>query len=156
MHFGLPLAAAILALGACTSQSPSIQSRDETSIALTTSAAALYEAYGRAVTTPERAAIASFYARDGVIRVLNGTTVHTSRAALDSMYRGRWSPPAYFSWDSLAFDSLSPTQVLVIGGFRWQASGQPDTTRWLYAGLLEAADSRLVIRFEHETMRPTP
>ena len=145
---------AFLALGACTSESSGKRPPEGPRIALTASAAELYEAYGKAVNTPERGAIASFYASDGVVRVLNGTTVRTSRIALDSMYRGRWSPPAHFRWDSLAFDSLSPTQVLVTGGFRWQAAGSPDTTRWLYAGLLEAADSGLVIRFEHETMRP--
>lgn len=49
------------------------------------------------------------------------------------------------------FDSLDTDRVLVTGFFRWQARGAADTSRYTYAALLEAADSGLVIRVEHET-----
>ena len=62
--------------------------------------------------------------------------------------------PAFFAWEALAFDSIAPGQVLVTGGFLWQSAGQPDTARFIYAALLEAVDSGLAIRFEHETARP--
>jgi hypothetical protein len=118
------------------------------------SAAELFEAYGTAISTPRPGAIASFYHVGPVVRTINGVTRRTTRAALDSMYRMRWRPPAFFQFDSLTFDSLSPTQVLVSGRFRWQSAGSKDTVHFLYAGLVEAVDSGMVIRFEHETEAP--
>lgn len=64
-------------------------------------------------------------------------------------YLNEWAAPQFFAWDSLRFDSLSTSQVLVTGGFRWQAQGQPDTTRFIYAAVLAAVDSGLAIVFEH-------
>jgi hypothetical protein len=113
-----------------------------------------YEGYTQAIATPRRDAIAGFYAVNGATRVINGVASHRSRAALDSSYRGPWSPPAYFAWDTLAFDSIGPGQVLVTGLFHWQSAGQSDTMPWIYAALLHAADSGLAIVFEHETIRP--
>lgn len=121
---------------------------------LQASAAALYEAYGDALSVPRREAIAGFYHPDGALIVLNGHPTRRTRAAIDSNYRGPWNPPAFFSWDSLAFDSIAPGQVIVTGHFRWQSAGQPDTGRYIYAALLEAVDSGLAIRFEHETPAP--
>jgi len=79
-----------------------------------------------------------------------------SRSSIDSIYRTSWQGPAYFEWDSLTFDSLSPSLVLVTGGFRWQAADSRDTTPFIYVSLLEAVDSGLALRFEHETPKPRP
>ena len=50
--------------------------------------------------------------------------------------------------------TLSRRQVLVTGGFLWQSAGQQDTAHYIYAALLEAVDSGMAMRFEHETARP--
>ena len=44
--------------------------------------------------------------------------------------------------------------MLVIGGFRWQGAGEPDTARFFYAALLVAEDAGMAIVFEHGTLRP--
>jgi hypothetical protein len=44
-------------------------------------------------------------------------------------------------------------RVLVTGGFRWQRSGQTDTSRFVYAALRQSADSGMATIFEHETER---
>lgn len=130
--------------------------RDGSPVDWRASASAFYDAYGSALSTPHREAIASFYHPDGALRVLNGHASRQTRAAIDSSYRGSWSPPTFFAWDALAFDSIAPGEVLVTGGFRWQSAGQPDTTKFVYAALLEVVDSGMAIRFEHETARPAP
>jgi hypothetical protein len=114
----------------------------------------MYDGYTSAIATPHREAIAGFYHRDGATRVINGVTSRRTRAALDSSYRGPWSPPAYFAWDTLAFDAIAPGEVLVTGLFRWQGAGQRDTVPWIYAAVLHRVDSGLAIVFEHETIRP--
>lgn len=58
--------------------------------------------------------------------------------------------------DNLEFDSLDAPHVLVTGFFRWQGVGAPDTSRYIYASVLEAVDSGFVIRFEHETAGGRP
>ena len=146
------LLTALLGTG-CTAPVPASQV-DGPPGGLNARAATLFEAYSRAIVTPHRDSIAGFYHPRGALRVINGVSRRLSRAALDSSYRGPWSPPAYFSFDSLAFDSIAPDQVIVTGGFRWQSRGQPDTARYLYAGLLQVVGSGLFIRFEHETARP--
>lgn len=119
-------------------------------------AARLFTAYGLAIATPRLGEIAQFYDTGPVLRVINGTTRRTTRAALDSVYRFRWQAPTFFQFDSLAYDSISPRQVLVTGRFRWQSAGSMDTVPFLYAALVEAVGGEMVIRFEHETEIPRP
>lgn len=119
-------------------------------------AATLYQAYGVALTTPHRNAIAGFYHHEGAVVVLDGVSRRLSRADLQRKYEGAWSPPAFFAWDALTFDSIGPGEVIVTGGFRWQGAGQRDTVPYIYAALLVAVDSGLAIVFEHETRRPRP
>ena len=121
---------------------------------LEASAKTLFAQYDAAVKTGQRDAIARFYHVDGAVRVINGTTSRMSRAQLDSVYRGPWTPPAFFAFEALAYDSLDPASVLVTGGFRWARPGASDTANYLYAAVLQAIDSGLAIRFEHETLRP--
>lgn len=148
-------AALLLALACGPRPEPAMQV-DRLPGDLRASAAALYDAYGSALSTPRREAIAGFYHPDGALIVFNGHSRRQTRAAIDSYYRGSWSPPALFAWDALLFDSIAPGQVVVTGGFRWQSAGQPDTAKFIYAALLEAVDSGMAIRFEHETARPAP
>jgi hypothetical protein len=121
---------------------------------LKASAAELYVAYGSALATPRRNAIASFYHYTGALVVFNGVARRMSRAELEAKYRGPWTPPAFFAWENLSFDSIGPGSVIVTGGFKWQTPGQPDTTRYVYAALVVAVDSGMSILFEHETLRP--
>jgi len=76
-----------------------------------------------------------------------------TRDALDSLYRGAWSPPVYFAWDGLTFDSLDVATVAVSGRALWQGARQVDTTVFEYAAVVVAVDSGLAIVFEHETRR---
>jgi hypothetical protein len=121
---------------------------------LVASATRFFDAYGKAVREGRSDALAGFYAPSGAVRVLNGHRQRLTRSALDSMYRGGWQAPAHFAWENLEFDSLDAERVVVTGFFRWQARGASDTSRFTYAALLQAADSGLAIRFEHETAVP--
>lgn len=149
------LCAVTLMAMACTPPRDSAPQRTDAPADLKASAAAMYEAYGTALSTPRRDAIGSFYHPDGAIIVFNGQARRQSRADIDSRYRGAWSPPAFFAWEGLTFDSIGPGQVIVNGGFLWQGAGQADTSKFVYAALVEAVDSGMGIRFEHETARPS-
>ena len=121
---------------------------------ITASAAALFEQYGAAISAQRREDIGGFYHFGGATRIIDGRRTDLSRVQLDSVYRYRWTPPAYFAWDGLRFDSLGPGQVLVTGEFLYQPLGEPDTGRYLYTGIVQASDSGMGIRFEAETTRP--
>lgn len=123
---------------------------------LKASAQELFARYEGAIESHRREAIAAFYQVEGAVRVINGNTTRMSRAQLDGYYRTAWTPPAFFAWEELSYDSLDPRTVLVTGGFRWARGGTTDTARYLYAAILQPADSGLAIRFEHETLRPAP
>jgi len=148
----LSLVALIVALGCAPEPAPP-PVLDSAPADLKASAAELYEQYGEAVRTSRREALPRFYHPGGALRVINGNTRRLTREGLDSMYGSTWTAPAFFAWEDLEYDSIAPGQVVVTGGFRWAAAANPDTARWLYAALLEATDSGLVIRFEHETPR---
>ena len=147
----------VLAIAACDGRSERLEvATDGSSARLVAAADSLYQDYGQALRTGDRGRIAQFYSARGAWRVLNGHSAHLTRATIDSGYRYNWSPPAFFTWDSLQFDFLAPSRVLVVGRFRWQSVGQADTGSYAYAGILEAADSGMVISFEHETrLAPT-
>ncbi len=117
-------------------------------------AAELYERYGADLREGRRADIATAYDRAGARIIFNGVPRQESWAELDARYRGRWRPPAFFRWDSLAFQPIGPKHVLVTGGFHWQAAGQADTTRFQYTAVLVASGSTLGITFEQETLWP--
>jgi hypothetical protein len=114
----------------------------------------MYQAYGDALTTPRPELLGSFYHPDGALIVLNGIARRSSRDEIDTRYRTAWNAPAFFAWDSLAFDSIGPGQLMVTGNLRWQSQGQRDTSRVIYAALLAVVDTGLAIRFEHETVVP--
>jgi hypothetical protein len=139
-------------LAACTS--PRSASTDRPSNDLLRSAAQFYDAYVQDVRAHRREKLAQYYHASGALIVLAGQRRQLSRAAIDSFYRGVWQGPTYFAWDTLAFDSLSSQLVLVTGRFRWLAPGARDTTRYVYAAILEAVDSGFALRLEHETPAP--
>lgn len=150
----LPIVAGLPAvLAACRGQQP--RSTDRSSEALLRSAAQFYEAYSQDARAQRREKLAQYYAPTGAVIVLAGQRRYYSREAIDSFYRGPWHGPAYFGWDTLAFDPLSSDLVLVTGRFRWLATGATDTTRFIYAAILQAVDSGLAIRVEHETPVPS-
>jgi hypothetical protein len=123
---------------------------------LVQSAREFFDAYTRDLRAHSRGRLADYYDPNGAVIVIAGHRRFYSRAALDTFYRGAWQPPAFFAWDTLAFDSLSPELVLVTGRFRWLVAENPDTARYIYASILQAVDSGLAIRVEHETPAPRP
>jgi hypothetical protein len=139
---------------ACGAQPAAAQALDGPPADLRAGAAEHYAAYGLALATPWRNSIADFYHYGGALVVFNGVARRMSRADLEAKYRGAWTPPAFFAWEGLRFDSIGPGSVIVTGGFKWQSPGQADTTHYLYAALLVAVDSGMGIVFEHETLRP--
>ncbi len=151
------LAMGVLAAVACTVRpaKPS-DTTDAPPADLRAAAESMYTRYSAAIATAQRGAIPAFYHQDGALIVFNGESRKMSREALRERYAGSWEPPQYFAWEDLEFAPVSATQVLVTGGFRWQAPAQADTSRFIYAALLEATDSGLGIVFEHETLRPRP
>jgi len=118
-------------------------------------ATALYQHYGADIAHGRADSLSRYYHPSGALIVRDGHSRRLSRAGIDSMYGGDWTPPTYFAWDSLAFDSVAPREVLATGGFYWHVRGQPDTLRFIYAALLQRVDSAMAIRFEHETLRPS-
>lgn len=149
----LRLTAALVVAAACTR--PVVRTGDSAGPAdLGAQAEQMYRAYGEALTTPRPELLSGFYHPDGALIVLDGVAGRYTRQEIDTRYRTAWTAPAFFAWDSLAFDSIGPGQLLVTGNLRWQSKGQPDTSRVIYAALLVAADSGLAIRFEHETIVP--
>ncbi|HQR17822.1 MAG TPA: selenium-binding protein SBP56-related protein [Gemmatimonadales bacterium] len=117
-------------------------------------AADLYQRYGAALREGRRADIATAYDRAGARIIFNGVPRQASWVELDARYRGPWRPPTQFRWDSLAFQVIGPSHVLVTGGFWWQSAGEADSTRYQYTAVLAASDSTLGITFEQETLWP--
>jgi|SRR5438128_9859502 len=153
MNALLPIIAGSLAVAAaCDGQHP--RSTDRPPADLLRSAAQFYEAYSQDARTHQRDRLAHYYAPNGALIVLAGQRRFYSRAAIDSFYRHTWQGPAYFAWDTLAFDSLGADLVLVTGRFRWLAPGATDTAQFIYASILQTVDSGLAIRVEHETPAP--
>ena len=144
----------LIGLLACSYSPRSRSSADGPPTGLKASTQEFFAQYEAAIKAPRREAIAGFYHPEGAIRVLNGTTSRMSRLQLDSVYRTAWTPPAFFAWEELSYDSLDPGTVIVTGGFRWARRGTTDTLRYLYAAVVQAVDSGMAIRFEHETLRP--
>jgi hypothetical protein len=142
----------LLVHASCSPQSRS--NTDGSPRDLVRSASEFYEAYGRDLRAHSRTKLSQYYDPDGATVIFEGERRFLSRAALDSFYQNTWPAPAYFDWDSLSYDSLSPELVAVTGAFRWLPGGSRDTARYLYASILRAADSGLVIRLEHETGAP--
>lgn len=149
------LVAAILIAGmACAPEARIATHKAAPPVDLKAAAAAHYEAYGHALAQAQRSVIPGFYHNDGALVVFNGAARRESPAELRSYYESSWNPPAFFAWEPLAYDSLAPGKVIVTGGFRWVATGTPDTLRFIYAAVLVARDSGMAIVFEHETVRP--
>ncbi len=149
------LATLTACLLACSSPQDSAPSVDGPPSDLVASSRRLYAQYETALQAGDRGRLSWFYHPEGAILVLNGSRMVKTRPALDSLYQGSsWTAPNYFSFDGLVFDSLSPSQVMVTGSFQWQSAGVSDTVVGIYAALVEAVDSSMAIRFEHETVLP--
>ena len=150
------LIAAIVGLGTVVIACASNQTRstETPSHDLSADARAFYEAYGAALKAHRRDTLVQFYSPQGAVIVFNGARMQLTPSGIDSIYRGRWQGPAFFSWDSLAYEVIRPQQVLVTGQFRWQPPGSADTARYIYLSILEVTDSRMAIRVEHETLMP--
>ena len=144
----------LAAMVACRPHPPA--PADQRSEPLVRSAEQLYDAYVRDVRAERRGSLAGYYDPRGALIVIGGHRQYYSRAAIDSFYRGPWQAPAFFAWDTLAFDSLAPDVVVVTGRFRWLRRGTADTASFIYAALVQPTDSGMFIRMEHETPAPPP
>ena len=126
---------------------------DPTPLSLST-ARAMYESYAAALRRHRRDELASFYHPDGATIVFDGVRRVSTHAAIASRYRGDWQGPAFFAFDSLHFQPLDASHVLVTGGFRWLSAQSTDTTPYVYLAMLENTAAGQKIRIEHETRRP--
>lgn len=115
-----------------------------------------YAAYTTALRTHQRDALARFYRSDQALVIFNGARRVLTNSALDSIYRGPWNGPAFFAFDSLRFETISRSQVLVTGGFRWLPRESADTGRFVYLSILDRTAAGLKIRVEHETRLQPP
>lgn len=114
-----------------------------------------FAAYESALKAHRRDTLANFYHPGGALLVVNGARLSLTLAAIDSLYRGPgWQGPVFFSFDSLRFEAIAPTQVVVTGGFRWLPAQSADTARYVYLAILDRTTSGLKIRVEHETNVP--
>ena len=142
---------AFVLITACASSKPAPPAPPD----LRAQASAFFEHYAVSLRNGERQRIASYYMPSGATIILNGNRRHMTLAEIDALYRGAgWQPPAWFTWDGLEFEQINERQVAVTGHFRWLSSGQADTTRMIYFGLLENTADGLRIRIEHETQAP--
>jgi hypothetical protein len=140
-----------LVLG-CVSQSSGQEARNAQA---TSGAPEFFAAYESALKAHRRDTLAHFYHPAGALIVINGSRMTPTHAGIDSIYRGPgWQGPAFFSFDSLRFEAITPAQVVVTGGFRWLEAQSADTGRYVYLALLQRTSAGLKIRLEHETERP--
>lgn len=143
---------AAIAIGCASTQADT----DTRNAAGTQDVVAFYDVYTAALRAQRRDTLARFYHPNGALVVFNGQPMQLTNASIDSFYRGPWQGPQFFSFDSLRFQPLNSSQVLVTGGFRWQWQNSADTTRYVYLSILERTRSGLRIRLEHETEWPKP
>ena len=136
---------------ACARDSRSLGHTDGPPADLVAATRTLYQQYERAIQTGDRNRLSSFYHFQGATVVGDGRAETLTRTGLDSIFRFDWSPPVYFKWDSLTIVAQPPNSVLVFGTFRARFQSAPDTARFAYVALVEAVDSGMAIRFEHET-----
>ena len=146
------LATGLIALGLGWVSPLSAQDRQVTQA--TNDVRQFYSAYEAALKAHRRDTLSQFYHPAGALIVLNGRRMALSAAQIDSIYRGSWEGPAFFSFDDLQFHLVSPVQVVVTGGFRWLRPQSADTTRYVYLALVDRGQSGLRIHVEHETERP--
>jgi hypothetical protein len=119
-------------------------------------ARAFYQQYESALKLHRRDTLAHFYHPAGALIVFNGTRSQVTNAGLDSRYRGQWTGPVFFAFDSLQFLPLRAQQVLVTGRFRWLGQQSPDTGHFAYLSILDRTSAGLKISVEHETQLSIP
>ena len=148
----LVLVGACLALAACSPPVREVNNPTPLSLPATR---ALYESYAAALRLHRREELANFYHPQGATIVFDGVRRVSTHAAIASRYRAGWQGPAFFAFDSLHFEPLGASQVLVTGGFRWLSAQSTDTTSYIYLAILENTAAGPRIRVEHETRRPS-
>jgi hypothetical protein len=77
-----------------------------------------------------------------------------THAGVDSLYKGPWEGPLFFAFDSLHWQPIEPSHVLVTGVFEWLPPESPDTGKYIYLSVLERTATGLRILVEHETIEP--
>jgi hypothetical protein len=115
---------------------------------------AFYKSYEAALKGQRRDTLSHYYHPQGATIVFNGDRMQLTHAGLDSLYTGLWEGPQFFAFDSIHFQRVGPSHVLVTGGFRWLPPAAPDTGRYIYLSILEQTAAGLRILVEHETSRP--
>jgi hypothetical protein len=147
----LRLAAAVYVALGCVSTASGQESRNPQALGVRE----FFAAYESALKAHRRDTLAHFYHPSGALVVVNGTRMTLTLAGIDSLYRGPgWQGPVFFSFDSLRFEAIAPTQVVVTGGFRWLPAQSTDTGRYVYLAIVDRTTRGLKIRVEHETALP--
>ena len=112
---------------------------------------AFLEAYGRNLSTGERAALGQRYDTTGSLALINGRRIILSHAETTARYLDeKWNPPLYFAWDSLSYHVIDSETALVLGKFMWVRS-ESDTSVWSYGGVIRLTPMGWRIRAEIET-----
>lgn len=145
------LVGASLAVAACSTPTREVNDPTPRSLVATR---ALYESYATALRLHRREELADFYHPQGATIVFDGVRRASTHTAIANRYRQGWQGPAFFTFDSLHFEPLGASHVLVTGGFRWLSAQSTDTTPYIYLAVLENTAAGPRIRVEHETRRP--
>jgi hypothetical protein len=109
--------------------------------------------YAIELSAGDRGALAKRYSTKGAYSLGFEPNSYDSLAAITRRYGdANWAKPDQFAWENLSYEQLGPDTCLVVGGFRWAASGR--TARLAYSGILRREDGGLRIIMEHENMLP--
>ncbi len=150
MRFRTVVACALI-VSAC---SPPADGSDEPNAFSAADVRAFYDSYEAALKAQHRDKLAHYYHPQGATIVFDGERMPLTHAGLDSLYTGPWEGPLYFAFDSLHWQPIGPSHLLVTGGFRWLPPESPDTGKYIYLSVVERTATGLRILVEHETTRP--
>jgi hypothetical protein len=143
----------VLPLAACSVRVQTPATQRAASDALASEARAFMESYAADLREGRRDAIIARYDPRGAYMMGRGEKELMPLDSITAIYRGRWSPPASFSWSDLSYEVVGPDAVVVTGLFDWGLSAER-TMRFSYTGLLVRRDGRWMIRVEDEDPLP--
>ncbi len=109
--------------------------------------------YAGELSAGDRDALARRYSAKGAYSIGFGPKSFETRAEIARRYAGAsWRKPDQFAWDDLSYEQLGKDTCLVVGGFRWTASGR--TALLAYTAVLRREGKALRIILEHENVLP--
>lgn len=109
--------------------------------------------YAGELSAGDRGALARRYSSKGAYSLGFGPKSYESLAEITRRYVGAgWRKPDQFAWQDLSYEQLGTDTCLVVGGFRWTASGR--TALLAYTAVLRKEGQALRIILEHENVLP--